>query len=74
MIAIFVLLSPLVESMILWTLILALQVISTIAHIARIYALKIHHLMVMIREIQMLFTVTYILGMHFVNQHTEKLK
>jgi len=73
-IAVLILISPFVKSFLLWAFIVFIQFVSFCIHFTRIYEKLINYLLVLIRELQLLFVSTYLFSMHFTTQTSEELK
>ena len=74
MVCILILVTPYVQSFILWGFIVFLQVVCTGMNVLRIYEKLVNYLLVLIWEVQILFTTVYLFSMHFKDQSSEDLK
>ena len=59
------------HSFILWITLVGIQMVALGIHIFKIYQTWIHYVLVLIREVQILFVVSFLLATHFIDQSTD---
>ena len=58
----------------LFGILLLAQTLSLILYLFKLYKACNHYILSVMREVQMTFSIAYLFSLHFIDQHTEKLK